>query len=137
MKIVGPGEIRNSDIKKTKKKAGEDGLFSSMLSAGEVDQPSAPVAAMPAAIGMISLQEVDAEAHSRQQYVKRGEDLLDFLDRIRHGLLAGGIPRQQLLALQVALQHKKAIVMDPRLRQLVEEIEVRAAVELAKLENNL
>ncbi|MCH9020057.1 MAG: hypothetical protein IIA73_06805 [Proteobacteria bacterium] len=59
--------------------------------------------------------------------------MLDRLDEIRHALLFGAIPRHRLLALQREVREKRVAVADPRLNQLLDEIDLRAAVELAKL----
>jgi hypothetical protein len=65
--------------------------------------------------------------------VQRGNDLLDRLDEIRHGLLLGAIPIERLKALAVMLRAERARAADPRRAAVVDEIELRCAVELAKL----
>jgi len=65
--------------------------------------------------------------------VVRAEDLLDILDDIRLGLLGGGVPSGRLSALVQAVGRQRASVADARLSQLLDEIDLRAQVELAKL----
>ena len=59
---------------------------------------------------------------------------MDALEDIRRDLLAGGIPMHRLTELKRQISVQKQFVSDPRLNELIEDIELRAAVELAKLE---
>ena len=56
------------------------------------------------------------------------------LDQVRDGLLAGGIPRATLNRLAVAVGRRHEGFADPKLQDVLDEIELRAHVELAKLE---
>ena len=60
--------------------------------------------------------------------------MLDHLDAIRHGLLLGSIPRDKLNGLLAVVRERRDDVGDPRLAAVLDEIELRAAVELAKLD---
>jgi hypothetical protein len=83
---------------------------------------------------LLALQEVDDPLARRQQAVKRAYDILDLLDSIRLGLIAGGIPQRQLSALVDLVESRRDSFVDPQLSGLVDEIELRAKVEIAKLE---
>jgi hypothetical protein len=75
-----------------------------------------------------------AEAETFERVAQRGFDMLEILDQVRVGLLAGAIPRERLLALLTMVRSRSvATADDPRLQSLIEEIELRASVELAKL----
>lgn len=84
--------------------------------------------------GLLSVQEVEDDAPDRRQAVARAEDLLDQLDALREGLLTGRIPQEQILHLMGRLKERGRDASDPRLAEAIAEIELRAAVELAKLE---
>jgi hypothetical protein len=56
------------------------------------------------------------------------------LDQVRDGLLGGGIPRSTLNRLAVAVGRRHETFADPRLQNVLDEIDLRARVELAKLE---
>ncbi len=60
--------------------------------------------------------------------------MLDRLEEIRVGLLTGSIPRDQLEALDRLVREQRGQVADPRLGEILDEIELRARVELAKLD---
>lgn len=84
--------------------------------------------------GLLALQEVDDSTERRQRSRKRGDDLLDRLDEIRHGLLIGGVPRASLQNLANLVRERRQEIADPALQEVLDEIELRAAVELAKFE---
>ncbi len=59
--------------------------------------------------------------------------MLDHLDEIRLGLLMGAISESKLSALMRTVRENRDQVDDPRMAAVLDEIELRAAVELAKL----
>jgi hypothetical protein len=73
------------------------------------------------------------ERRARQRAVQRGDAILDDLEQIRLGLLLGSIPRARLEQLAQLVRARREQVDDPRLMAILDEIELRAAVELAKL----
>jgi hypothetical protein len=109
------------------------------FSAGFETEPAARVslsaaATLQAVEGLLSLQEVVDATTGRRRAVKRGEGLLDALDALRHALLAGALPRDQLGMLQRLAAETAQTTDDPQLQEIIAEIELRAAVELAKLD---
>ncbi|MCE4225686.1 flagellar assembly protein fliX [Methylobacterium sp. C25] len=76
----------------------------------------------------------DAPQERRRRSVKRGHDLLDGLDRLKAAILGGRVATHELQAIAGRLSDRAESSGDPRLDGLVAEIELRAAVELAKLE---
>ena len=73
------------------------------------------------------------ERRARQRAIQRGDAMLDDLEQIRVGLLLGSIPRARLEQLAQLVRARREQVDDPRLMAILDEIELRAAVELAKL----
>ncbi|MBX6322128.1 MAG: flagellar assembly protein FliX [Rhodospirillaceae bacterium] len=99
--------------------------------------PAAPVAAgspLEALDAVLALQEVADPLAGRARARKRGEVLLDRLEEIRLGLLVGAIPRHRLEELGAMVNATRERCDDERLNTVLDEIELRAAVELAKLE---
>lgn len=82
---------------------------------------------------LLSVQEVSNEFLSRRQAKRRAEDLLDELDALKIALLEGRLPLAALERLAERLERDRGRVEDPRLAEVLAEIELRAAVELAKL----
>lgn len=86
---------------------------------------------------LLTLQGQDgaeAQKERRRRSVQRGHDLLDGLDRLKAALIGGRVATRDLQAIAGRLAERMAESGDPRLDGLVAEIELRAAVELAKLE---
>jgi len=76
----------------------------------------------------------DATDHrSRGLVVGYGNDLLNRLEQIRLGLLVGRISKERLQEMARRLREKRQTSDDPRLEELIKEIELRAEVEIAKL----
>ena len=88
---------------------------------------------------ILTVQEIidQPEREERRQLVEWGDDILNSLDDIRHCLLIGAIPKERLETLAQRLKVRKASVSDPRLIDIINEIELRAEIELAKLSQNI
>jgi hypothetical protein len=83
----------------------------------------------------LSIQEVDAETptDARARMVHYGADILDRLEEIRDQILTGAVSKSRLENLALTLRQRRESVDDPQLVALIDEIELRAEVELAKL----
>lgn len=137
-KIGGPGNIKPGAAKRPSGTGSAgDTSFASLLKGAEktpaqVSQP-APVTALDAMLTVQAVDEQGGNRKNRQRAFQRGSSLLDRLDEIRHGLLEGRLPASRLQALAQQLRSEKLTVEDPRQAELLAEIELRCAVELAKL----
>ncbi|MCZ6743947.1 MAG: flagellar assembly protein FliX [Alphaproteobacteria bacterium] len=136
MKITQNEPIRSTSIRRSgKSSAGRSGQFTDHLVTGEAGAPtgnsnsSTPVSAVDS---LLVLQEVPDATSGTSRAKLRAQDLLDQLDEVRHGLLAGALSRRMLDRLARIARSERQSVDDPRLRELLDEIELRAAVELAK-----
>lgn len=111
----------------------EDGAASTASSskAGGLSQTSAA-----ADVGaLLALQAADAEegnAAASKRARARADELLRKMDQLRLDLLSGGIPRDHLISLAQATKTARENVFDPRLSAILDEIDLRAQVELAK-----
>jgi hypothetical protein len=82
---------------------------------------------------ILALQGEGDPAERRRRSLKRGHDLLDALDRLKAGLLAGRIAVDDLKGLVARLSDRPESTGDPGLDDVLAHIELRARVELAKL----
>jgi hypothetical protein len=115
---------------------GDRSFTASVSGEGNAAASTKGASTMPAVEGLLSLQEIVADAQGgRKRALARGDKLLAALDGLRHALLAGALPRAELEALARLSAETTPLVDDARLREILSEIEIRAAVELAKLEN--
>jgi Class II flagellar assembly regulator len=88
-----------------------------------------PLAALTTVLAAHAAQ---AEAGERRRALARGRNLLDELDQIRRGLLDGGMREAALRRLAGLLGADRSAAADASLDAVLDEIELRAAVELAK-----
>lgn len=133
------GSVKGTGGVKRKGGTAAAGAFSELLalsSAGETAAAGAlsDVAATAAVNNMLALQEISDEDVRRHKLVQQGRHMLDSLEELRHKLLIGAVPAATLQALERQMSIQKQSVTDPKLTALIEEIEIRVAVELAKLE---
>jgi hypothetical protein len=136
MEIKGPSRI---DAARVRKYARPSDSSDSAFSVSEpTEQPRAATMAAPGPItaldSILALQNVDDSTSGPSKGMAHGERLLDLLDDVRDGLLAGGIPRATLNRLANAVSRRQETFADPKLQGVLDEIELRAKVELAKLE---
>lgn len=84
---------------------------------------------------LLALQELDGPLERRKRSVRRAGRILDELDGMKLALLGDEAAAPGALAkLQKAVGDERARTDDPGLEGVLDEIEVRAAVELAKRE---
>jgi len=123
----------NSSVKKKKSVSG-DGSFAGMLNEAEEAEASQSVNATVSVNSLFVLQEVSDEDSPKKQAVKNGYDAIEYLDKIRLGLLAGHVSESALKNLEDLTKQWRKDYDDPKLEAIIDDIELRAAVELAKLE---
>lgn len=141
MKITGPYNLRPSDVVKGKRtsQASSGGDFLGLISGGSEASESATVTATDAVPltsldAMLSLQEISDDELRRKKAVADGFDTLETLEDLRHSLLVGRVPEHVLRGLTLKVARQRQQISDPRLLAVLDDIELRAAVELAKLE---
>ncbi len=137
MKVDGPGRLRSGPARRSGKSQGAaDGGFAKHISGGS--DPSTTAVSGAVGLGsveaLLSIQETpDPQQRTKSSGYRRAEDLLDRLDDIRIGLLLGRFSRGRLESLVTRLAEQRGGNLDPTLAGLLDEIELRAKVELAKL----
>ena len=135
VEIRSPGRVEAAGVRRVAKGAGgSDSTFSVSGSSEARPQAVAAPGPLTALDSILTLQGLDDSTSGRSKGLAHGEHLLDMLDQVRDGLLAGGIPRSTLNRLAVAVGRRHETFADPKLQGVLDEIELRAHVELAKLE---
>jgi hypothetical protein len=81
---------------------------------------------------LIALQGIEDPAERRSRAVKHGRRALDALDELKLGLLSGSLDQATLLRLKSVAADLQGSSGDERLDQVLGEIDLRVAVELAK-----
>jgi hypothetical protein len=112
------------------------GILGGVESASSATAPSPVSDIQPiSTVGaLLSLQEMpDEEIQNRKAY-QQSKQTIDTLETLRQSLLTGRVPPHVLRDLQHMVRSQKHQGTDPKLQAIVDDIELRAAVELAKLE---
>src|SRR3954471_78971 len=132
VEIKGPSRIETPAIKRKALAGAPAGGFTvSNESPAQIVTGPGPIAALDS---ILMLQGLDDSTQGKSKGREHGEQLLDLLDSVRDGLLAGGIPRATLNKLAAAVTRRHEAFADPKLQDVLDQIELRAHVELAKLE---
>ena len=123
-----PSNVRN---KRVAVKAGK--LLSSTCSvSGQAELLDVTLNTNP----FLSLQEVSDYENAQINLKEYGDRLLGCLNDIRLGMLSGRINEQHLTYLKQTIDESNIQLNFPELQQLMENILLRAAVELEKLRMN-
>jgi hypothetical protein len=138
MKVNGTGGLsQTSGARPARGGATGQGFRVAGGSSAQQTIPAASVAGPAGVMGveaLLALQDVENPTERRRRSVSRAGRLLDELDSIKIALLGGDLSQAQLDRLARAVREQRAATEDPKLEAVLDEIETRAAVELAKLE---
>ncbi len=94
-------------------------------------RPAATVAPATSLDALLALQSVEDPLLKKKKIVRRGTQLLDTLEEIKTDVLTGRVSESRLNQLMAVLGQAREKA-DPRLDALLDDIELRARVELAK-----
>ena len=142
MKITGYTPLRPGSASSAKARKGTSSSsgFSDLLTDADSEtglfgvrapETPAPVSSMSA---LLSLQEMPDEEVRKKKAMLHGTATLEALEKLRDALLMGTISESVLRNIGNLLAEKRQQISDPRLIEIMDEIELRAAVELAKFE---
>jgi hypothetical protein len=136
MKVEGPRPIET--VRSTRARTGTSASGQVLFVPEETAEPHAAVslsstAPLATVDALIALQEMPDATAGRAKAAKRGRDMLDLLDDLRHGILTGGVSRATLQRLVALVNVDREDFVDSGLAEVLDDIELRARVELAKL----
>jgi hypothetical protein len=135
MKITRTGSLTSTPSRRVgSRKAPATERFEDHVSAGEGAAAPAvsSVKSAPPVESVLAAQEVDDPGERPAKARRRAEDILDQLENVRHGLLAGAFSRRELESLARLVRIGRLQVDEPRLAEILDQIELRAEIELAK-----
>ncbi len=117
------------------KRGGEAGFAPSGVGGAREAAPTAMTSATAAVASLdalLALQETYNPLERRRRAVTRAGRMLDMLDEMKLAILDGDVSGDALERLRGAASEARSGTDDPRLEAVLDEIETRAAVELAK-----
>ncbi|HBC08880.1 MAG TPA: hypothetical protein DC046_15065, partial [Rhodospirillaceae bacterium] len=140
MKVSNIGPAKGVDKSKRKSGASSSDAFADDLRAATADTAEqaagtisgSAVAGVDAVLAMQAADDA-TQGRSKGLLMARGDRLLDRLEDLQMALLTGNLPKEKVIELAQALREKRPDTDDAGLNALIDEIELRAEVELAKL----
>jgi len=128
VKINSTSSAQKTTLRKLTKAGEQSSSFVSTLTQGVSIDELAHVSAPSATNSLFVLQEIDERVVAK----KHGDKILQLLDGLRISLLSGDMPDYQLKSLQQYLTKYQTRLTDPKLSEILAQIEQRAHIELAK-----
>jgi hypothetical protein len=135
MKIEGPSKTSGTSGSKKAGKVSSDGSFEDFISSAPKGASSAaPTQHIARVDALLSVQgaESPTERAAKRRMHERGEDILKELDKLRHGLLTGTMTLGQIIDIADVVASHRERVMDPKMTAILDEIDLRAQIEIAK-----
>jgi hypothetical protein len=133
MLIVGPGKAGKVTTTGSVRRARGSGAAFCLEDSAAVSQSikTAATQVTQSLDALLLVQEVDPRER-RRRAVARSREALDLLDQVKVALLAGDSPGEALARLEQAAAALREPTGEPGLDAVVEAIDLRVAVELAK-----
>ena len=135
MKVNGPSGPAPTGGQRSVRAAGGFSMPSTSGAApAAATQATAPASAVADVSALMALQGVETATERRRRAIRRGGSLLDRLDELKIAMLSGEAGDGALERLGRILREERPDDADAGLTGLLEQIDLRAAVELAKAE---
>ena len=131
-------QTRRNSLAGVKRSSGSRGVasrdFDSLLISEQKIDDVATTNRISSVDAVVALQEITGDNTDERGAKKRANLILDKLEDIRMGLLMGQISKSNLEELSKILIVARENSIDANLLEIIEDIELRAKIELAKLE---
>jgi hypothetical protein len=133
MKVTGPSGATSSQGSRPAKAAGGFSLPASGGASGPASAAATTSASGVSGVSaLMALQGVEDATERRRRAIRRGGGLLDRLDELKLAMLGGESGAPVLERLARGLREERPEDADEGLKGLLDQIDLRAAVELAK-----
>jgi len=137
MKISGPGSTKGpSKTGKTSKPQKSDGSFADFVSSGAKESAATTTSQSIAHVdALLAVQSTEdpTQGAARKRMRQRADDILDELDKVRMAMLHGNLTVGHMIDVADVVASHREKVTDPNLTSIMDEIDLRAQVELAKM----
>lgn len=139
MKVQGPsGPQSTAPTRRTGKASGAGGSFDALIGGAEEAGGAAPTqssSAIARVDALLTIQgaEDPAQGAARRRMRRRSETILKALDGIRLSMLTGNLTIGHMIDVADVVAAHREKINDPQLADIMDEIDLRAQVELAKM----
>jgi len=135
MKVSGTGATAATGVASRANRASGDGFAPSASDAAHqtaATGATSSVSSLGSLDALLALQETLTPTERRKRALRRAGGLLDALDQIKLSILEEGDPRHALDRLQSLARNLRDQTDDAGLEEVLNEVDLRAEVELAK-----
>lgn len=136
MKVEGPSKTSGpAGTKKAGSVSSADGSFEDFIAHAPKEAASAaPTRSIARVDALLSVQAAESptERAARRRMRERGEGILRELDQLRHAILTGTMTLGQVIDIADVVASHREKVVDPGLTAILDEIDMRAQIEIAK-----
>lgn len=137
MKVEGPGRTQGSSgVKKSDKTKAGDEAFGDFIASSAAPAAAATttksIAMVDTLLAVQAAEDPTARA-ARKRARDRSVSVLEELEKIRMGMLSGTLTVGHMIDIADVVASHRERISDPRLTAVMDEIDLRAQVELAKM----
>ncbi len=137
MKVRGSGSTQGvSNTKKASKTSSADASFGDLMTGGAEQAVATPTTQSIAQVdALLAIQgaEDPTQGAAKKRMRARANTLLNALDKIRDSLLGGTLTVGDMIDVADVVASHREKINDPGLTAIMDEIDLRAQVELAKM----
>jgi MoaA/NifB/PqqE/SkfB family radical SAM enzyme len=131
-------QTRRNSLPGVKPSSGSRGVkssnFDSLLISEQKIDPVASTNRISSVVAVVVMKEITDDTKDERGAKNRANLILNKLEDIRMGLLLGEIPKSNLEELSKVLKVARENSVDTKLLEIIDDIELRAKIEIAKLE---
>lgn len=138
MKIENTGSLRPGNLKKasTLSKSGKSDFVSHLGEEEKAIDSLSSLSSLNPLESLFVLQEITEDQADRRKAYRKATTLLEKLEDLRFSLLEGKLPLKIMQNLQKLVMKEKEINTDPKIQEILQDIELRVMVELAKFQKS-
>ena len=137
MKVEGPGQARGaSNAKKSGKTEKSESQFGDFMASGTASGESVKTTQSIGTVdSLLALQGADdpAARSARKRMKQRAGVILSELEKLRVAMLTGGVTVGHMIDIADVIASHREKITDPGLTDIMDEIDLRAQVEMAKM----
>lgn len=138
MKVEGPKKTGSAaGAKKSGKTSGTEGSFSDFIASAPKEAAATTTTRSIAQLdALLAVQgaEDPAQGRARKRMHQRADDILSELDKVKMAMLNGSLTVGHMVDIADVVASHREKITDPKLTSIMDEIDLRAQVELAKMQ---
>ena len=136
MKVEGPKKSQSTSQSRKSSASGADSVdFSQYIKSGQEASSVSTARAITNVDSLLAVQAAEdpTERAARRRMQDRSDNIIDGLEKIRLAMLNGSLTVGLMIDIADIVASHREKIQDPKLTDIMDEIDLRAQVELAKM----